>query len=212
MRRLVIFLVGGIIWMSGGALLAQTIPWDKLMVFFQYQDSLHLDLDAQHLEKLDNWEEPNLMPLPEHLKSQLLRPYYYETHPGQQQEADWQASSLYQEPIYSYSCLQLSEGGHAMVLLGQDHHGPYLLLLTYGPNNQFVDALTLYADYNRQGMQDEIRSEWLQHDVLSVTVSSTWEDPSLRQTRTDVVRTDYRLQADGQIVQLHSVSDRSPNH
>ncbi|MEL6590793.1 MAG: hypothetical protein AAFQ68_11955, partial [Bacteroidota bacterium] len=73
MRRLVIFLVGGIIWMSGGALLAQTIPWDKLMVFFQYQDSLHLDLEEEHLEKLDNWEEPNLLPLPDHLKSQLLR-------------------------------------------------------------------------------------------------------------------------------------------
>ncbi|MEL7340848.1 MAG: hypothetical protein AAGM67_10205 [Bacteroidota bacterium] len=211
MRRLVILLVGGLIWLSGGVLLAQTIPWDKLMVFFQYQDSLHLELDDEHLEKLDNWEEPNLMPLPDHLKSQLLRPYYFETHPGQRQEADWQASRLYQEPIYSYAFQDLSEGGHAMILLGQDHHGPYLLLLTYNADNQFVDALTLFADYNRQEMQDEIRSEWLAKDLLSISVSSTWEDPSLRQTRTDVVRTDYRLFPDGRIIQQPS-SSGSPNH
>ena len=204
-------MLGAIIWLTGGVLLAQNIAWDKLVSFFQYQDSLHVGLDEVYLERLDNWEEPGLLELPQHLRDELIRPYYFSTHPGQQQDADWMASSLYQDELYSYAYKDLSEGGHAMVLLGQGNHGPYLLLLTYDKQNQFLDALTLYADYARQGMEDKTRSSWLEDKVLRVRVSSTWEDQALRQTRTDTTQNDYHILGNGRIVELPPMSNRGPN-
>lgn len=211
MRRSVILLLGVIIWLTGGVLLAQNIAWDKLVSFFHYQDSLRVGLDAPYLERLENWEEPDLLQLPQHLREDLIRPYFMATHPGQQQEADWMASSLYQDELYSYAYKDLKEGGHAMVLLGQGNHGPYLLLLTYNKQNEFLDALTLYADYARQGMEDQTRSTWLKDEVLQVRVSSTWEDQALRQIRTDNTQYEYHIQADGRVVELPPMSKRGPN-
>lgn len=191
--------------------MAQNIAWDKLVSFFQYQDSLHVNLDEIYLTRLENWEEPGLLELPQHLRSELIRPYYFATHPGQQQEADWMASSLYQDELYSYAYQDLKEGGHAMILLGQGNHGPYLLLLTYDKQNAFQDALTLYADYARQGMADQTRSQWLDNETLKVQVSSTWEDQALRQIRTDTAQYYYQIQANGQIVELPQISKRGPN-
>lgn len=204
-------LLGVIVWLTGGALLAQNISWKKLVNFFQYQDSLRVGLDEQYLERLENWEEPGLMQLPQHLRSDLMRPYFMQTHPGQQQEADWMASSLYQDELYAYAYKDLSEGGHAMILLGQGNHGAYLLLLTYNAQNKFIDALTLYADYARQGMEDKTRSEWQKDEVLQVRVSSTWEDPTLRQTRTDTTKLEYQIQGNGRIIELSQMSNRGPN-
>ena len=87
----------------------------------------------------------------------------------------------------------------------------FCLLLTYDAQNKFVDALTLYADYARQGMEDKTRSEWLENGTLQVRVSSTWEDPSLRQTRTDLTQFEYQIQENARIVELSQVSNRGPN-
>lgn len=201
MRRLLMVGLGLVSWIAGGMVWGQSLIWDQMARYFQFQGEIRLSIDKKSLESFENWETPELPLLPIEWRESLLRPYFEKTHPGQKSDADWQVSAFFNADWYAYSHQQLPQGGHALVMLNEDKSGPYLLLLTYNPLGKFEDALLLYADFQAQGTSESCRSNWADSTTIMVARTSSWEvfDDKNAQPRRETLMRAYHLDGKGKL-------------